>query len=138
MALADKAREAQRLANELHVMCVSKSVNLQGMDCIAAELRVLYPKWKWLPVVGVGFFLYIPFEDFKRVPLAIQHTASRIEGWSTDTGTTRAYVFKDRRSKASGIWIDRPTHPDWTPAFKKPEPPPTVWDRLGSDDEFGK
>lgn len=135
MPLADKAREALRLASNLHAMCAGKSVNLRGMDNAASELRVLYPKWKWLPVVGVGFHLYVPYDDYPRIPAGVRHQASRIEGW---TNEGRAFVFKDRRpNQKQGEWLDKPTHPDFG-ILDKTAPTPTVWDRLGADDDFGR
>ena len=134
MPAADKAQEAQRLAANLHAMCSGKSGNLRGVDFACSELRVLYPKWKWLPVVGVGFHLYVPYDDFRRIPAGVSHTASRIEGWSEEG---RSYVFKNRRGQNQGEWLDKPTHPDFG-LLVKTKPAPTVWDRLGADDDFGR
>lgn len=120
--------DIRRLAETLAERCIDPSVKLWRLQNAVDALVTHFPKWKWLSIAGVGFYLYVPYDDYTRIPSGIQALAARIEGLAADG---RAFVFKDRRSRDHATWIAKSTHPDLIPPV---QPVPTVWDRLGSDD----
>jgi len=132
MAAADKAREAHRLVNLLHQAC-AKNGRPREVDDLVAEMRVLFPNWTFLPVMGVGVNLYIPYDAIKRVPMGVGHVAQRIEAIR---GDGRSFVVK-ARDGAHDVWLDEPSYKGH--GVVQPVMPvmPTVWDRLGKDD-FGE
>jgi len=126
MGLADKAREAHRLMNLLHAAC-AKNGKPREVDNLVAELRVLYPNWTFLPVMGVGVNLYVPYADVKRVPMGVGHVAQRVEAVREDG---MSFVVKARDGDHD-VWLDQPSYKGH--GVVQPVTP-TVWDRLGKDE----
>jgi len=155
---------ATRAANQLHP-AIRRGDDARAIDNYISELRACYPRFQYEVLPGVGFVLRGPEREMTRIPQGIRTAAHRIESIESlhldPNPQPWVYVHKNKdgpqgfltRQEIDRAYSEARTQADVdvgdilstfadmldgkTKSFKK-TPPPTLWDRLGQDDDFGE